>query len=172
VVNIRVTCDIDNDSSLPLLWSVTKGLYKLGRFPDRVRLTERGYHVIYKNLDMTEEESMRCRLVLGDDANRVKLDKGGNRIKQVLFTFKTTTCLGYIHPVWLSRLMHKKSPSPNFDICPFCLKKVKESSKIWEDDQREIEIVHEDGTKCVFPLKTKSPFVLRLLKRKGVNIIT
>ena len=170
-VNMRVTCDVDNDSNIPLLWCIIKGIYKIGRLPDKVRATERGYHVIWKNLNMTEEESMKHRLFIGDDENRIKLDKGGNRIKQVLFSYKTSTTLGYVHPVWF-RIIRMKSPNPHFTQCPECLKYVKEASKIWDVDKREIEVVHTDGTTCHFPLKQRKSLGLRLLKLSGVNIIT
>lgn len=175
MVDVRVTIDSDSDSSLSLLWCVFKGYLRTGKMPEKVRKSQRGYHIIWKGIDMTEKECIKARAFIGDDSNRLKMDlshinNGDFRLNQVLFTEKTTTCLKYCHPVWFS-LIGIPSPNPHFTQCPKCLKTIKEASKIWEEDRKEIEIVHEDGTKCVFPLERRKSVGLHILKSFGITIV-
>lgn len=150
---MRLTVDIDSDNVLMLFNSLARGLYFLKRFPDIIRKTERGFHVIYKGIKISEREMFKYRKLLLDDENRQRLDRLSSlRNKQVLFTEKTTTCFGYIHPAWFTHIIKEKSPSEHFDICPNCKKKVVKSRKVWTEKRKVLEICHK-GTKCIYPLR-------------------
>ena len=165
---MRVSLDNDNDSPLDLFWTITKGLYFLRKMPDKIRRTERGWHIIYHGLDIDENGMFKYRRILSDDLNRQKLDLSSEkRCRQILFSEKTTTCHGYIHPYWF-KIMKKKSESPNFDICP-CGRKVLASSKIWETNRKVIEINHIDGN-CEYPIRQKGIPFSSFLKRMGVEL--
>ena len=163
---MRVSVDIDSDNPVSLFWSVAKGLYYLKKMPEKIRKTERGVHIIYRDT-ISENESMKYRKLIGDDENRIRLDTVGNRVRQILFTEKTTTCYGYIHPYWF-RIMKRKSESPNFDIC-FCGRKVLSSSKIWENGRKVIEINHINGN-CEYPIRQKGIPFSSFFKRMGVEL--
>jgi len=164
---MRISIDLDNDSSLKLFWAIAKGHYFLGKFPEKIRKTERGVHIIYRDT-ISENESIKYRKLIGDDRNRVALDLSSDlRIRQILFTEKTTTCHGYIHPYWF-RILRRKSESPNFDICP-CGRKVLASSKIWETNRKFIEINHIDGN-CEYPIRQKGIPFSSFFKRMGVEL--
>lgn len=60
----------------------------IGRMPDRIYKTRKGYHCIWEGLPISEETSMRWRKLIGDDSHRIALDKQGKRIRQVLFCQK------------------------------------------------------------------------------------
>jgi hypothetical protein len=51
-------------------------------------MTRHGFHCIWHNLPITEEEMFELRKRLGDDSNRIKLDAQGHRVRQVLFSEK------------------------------------------------------------------------------------
>lgn len=162
---------MDSDSPYEIVWAwrTLKGLYFLRKLPEKVRQTERGIHLIYSDLPITENKMLMLRKAIGDDENRIRLDMIGNRLQNVLFTEKVTTCIGYIHPVWFKYIIKKKCPSPNFDIC-LCGKKVITSSKIWTKKKKALEIVHKDGS-CCFPIRQKKSILLNLLEKMGVEIV-
>jgi hypothetical protein len=140
-----------------------KGSYYCGRLPDKLRMTERGIHIIWYHVKTTYEHMFVIRKAAGDDANRCKLDMHHNRISQVLFSEKTTTIHGSIHPAWFTHVMKIKSPSRHYDICPFCMRKVRMSKKIWTDEKRAIEVHHDDGLICTFPIKRKVSPLLSIM---------
>lgn len=152
---MRVTIDIDHDFKPYLYWSLLKGFYFLKRRPNLIRKTERGWHIVYRFLKIDRKTAYKYRYMLGDDTNRIKLDRlSTRRIKDVLFSEKSTTIFGSIHPAWFSKVMHIKSPSPYYNICPFCFKEVSLSRKIWERDKKVIEIEHKGSDRiCTFPLR-------------------
>ena len=88
---MRVTVDLDTDNALDML----KAYYNLRCGTDDVEVyrTRRGYHVIGYGFDLTPEEAVTVRTVLGDDENRIRLDEiaasGGNaKPQQILWTHK------------------------------------------------------------------------------------
>lgn len=91
---MRVSVDLDDISKDKLRLTCRKGKKLCGKRPDRIYRTRRGFHLIWDSVkrfgrDITEEEMLELRRRLNDDGNRIKLDLGGNRIRQVLFSHKT-----------------------------------------------------------------------------------
>lgn len=88
-IDVRCTVDVDG-GKLRYWWSLLKGRLLIGRSPDRIYKTRKGYHLIWEGLHLTQEQSMRYRKLIGDDQNRIRLDSAsGKRLKQVLFSEKT-----------------------------------------------------------------------------------
>lgn len=85
---MRVTIDLDDHDKQKLRWVCRKGKKICGKRPDEIWRTRHGYHVIFRELPISEERSFEIRKILGDDLNRQKIDLQGNRIKQVLFSQK------------------------------------------------------------------------------------
>lgn len=55
-----------------------------------IRLTRRGFHVCWKGLSISREINYKYRFIIGDDENRIRLDRERTMgIQQVLFTHKT-----------------------------------------------------------------------------------
>lgn len=71
---MRITIDYDFKNVAKLAYYLAKGTIILRRFPSEVRSTRRGYHVIYRDFDMSMEECCNMRLRLCDDKKRVYLD--------------------------------------------------------------------------------------------------
>lgn len=145
---MRVTVDIDNDSVSKMLFCLVKGIILCRRLPYKIRKTEKGWHLIWKGLNIDEEKSMEYRRILGDDPNRIKLDKNSTRIKQVLFTEKQVFYYGGIFPKWI-----KNKGWEAVKVCPKCGKEVKFSEKRWMKDEKALIIYHTDETKCSLPLR-------------------
>jgi hypothetical protein len=59
-----------------------------GKPADSIYRTRRGFHIIWRNLEISAERSMVLRDKLSDDRIRMKLDTHGNRLRQVLFDTK------------------------------------------------------------------------------------
>jgi len=88
---VRITIDLDDRRWWKVLWVVFKGCVLLRRFPDEIRAsaTGRGYHIIWRNLDIDRMQMFRYRRLIGDDKNRIKLDMMcEKKITQVLFRKK------------------------------------------------------------------------------------
>lgn len=88
-MNLRITVDIDNKANLE--YSLKQGYKLLKRRPDVIRESpnKRGYHLIWYNVNCSEEEMFKFRKLIGDDPVRIKLDKKVKlNFKQVLFTKK------------------------------------------------------------------------------------
>lgn len=69
-----------------------RGSFLNGKLPAEIWRTSKGYHLIWRGLDISTEESYRRREMLGDDPNRIRLDKSSpKRIGQVLFSEKKRT---------------------------------------------------------------------------------
>ena len=87
---MRVTIDLDSKSRIKLYWSVFKGILLCRKFPDVIRNSSggRGYHIIWRGLNISEEQMFKYREWIGDDPNRLYLDRSSNRVKQILFTKK------------------------------------------------------------------------------------
>lgn len=88
---VRVTIDLDDKRWWRVLWTVFKGCVLIGRFPDEIRVsaTGKGYHIIWRNLDIDKMKMFRYRRLIGDDRNRIKLDMMcEKKITQVLFRKK------------------------------------------------------------------------------------
>jgi hypothetical protein len=171
----RITVDIDNNSIANLFYIMARGLYFLHRLPEFIRKTQKGYHLIYWGIDCNKRRSLILRKCMRDDENRIRLDMcgQGKRITQVLFREKTITIYGRIHPAWFGRVMHIKSPSKRFNICPFCHKRVLMSKNIWTDEEKAIKIWHTRNKKvCIFQLRRKIPIALNLFcKQAGIDIL-
>lgn len=147
---MRVTVDIDDNSVSKMLFCLVKGIILCKKFPYKVRKTEKGWHLIWKGLKISDEESLRYRKMLGDDPNRIKLDEESTRIKQVLFTEKQVFYYDGIFPKWVGSESREA-----IKVCPKCGKEVSYSEKRWLNDERKIIIYHIDNTTCELPLKSK-----------------
>jgi hypothetical protein len=64
---MRVTLDLDDRSSMKLSFVIIKGIILIGKFPDKIKMTARGFHVIWSNLNISEKKCFSYRKVLGDD---------------------------------------------------------------------------------------------------------
>jgi hypothetical protein len=95
---MRVTCDIDSNSKLELLFSIFKGLLVCRRFPE-IEKSQRGYHLIFSGLNISFEKSLAYRKFIGDDHSRLKFDMNPKRVGQVLFNSKQ---------VWIKNAKTKK----------------------------------------------------------------
>lgn len=145
---MRVTVDIDERSLFKMLCVAVRGSILCGRLPFKIRRTERGWHLIWKGLNISEAESIKYRKILGDDPNRIKLDEEcTKRIKQVLFTEKQIFYYEGISPEWIG----KEGKTP-IKICPFCGKEVEKSEKRWTLEEKKIIIYHKDKTTCERPI--------------------
>jgi len=86
---MRVTIDVDKKKlAMEIL---TKGIEKLGRVPDEIRISAsgKGFHYIWNSLDVSFEDSLQLREEIGDDPNRVRIDRAcGLKPQQVLWTSK------------------------------------------------------------------------------------
>jgi hypothetical protein len=85
---IRVTIDSDSNSRLSLLWKIFKGFILCRKFPDEIRKTSKGYHLIWYGLKIDFKKHFVYRKFIGDDPHRILLDMNPKRIGQVLFTSK------------------------------------------------------------------------------------
>ena len=84
---MRVTIDLDDTNGLELL----KVFYNLRYTGAEVEVyrTTRGYHIIAYGLPITQEQSLEIREILGDDRNRIRLDRvADQKPKQILWTHK------------------------------------------------------------------------------------
>jgi len=144
---MRITADIDYNNPLRLAWSLIKGIYICKKFPSRIRMTEKGFHIIWKNVNANSKQALIYRAVIGDDRKRINLDMEHGRIKQVLFTEKKTICFGFIHRKWIKSKKHS-------NICPKCNKEVIKSEKIWEEGEKVIKIYHKNNI-CQIPLRRR-----------------
>jgi DNA-directed RNA polymerase beta' subunit len=95
---MRVTCDIDSNNKLELLFSIFKGLLVCRKFPE-IEKSQRGYHLIWKELNISFEKSLAYRKFIGDDDSRLKFDMNPKRVGQVLFNSKQ---------VWIKNVKTKK----------------------------------------------------------------
>jgi len=96
---MRVTIDLDDKRWWKVMWTIFKGCLITKKFPDEVRksATGKGYHIIWRDLDIDEIRMFRYRKIIGDDKNRIKLDLvSRKRVSQVLFTKKKVV---YFPPV-------------------------------------------------------------------------
>jgi hypothetical protein len=88
---MRVTIDLDSKNPFILFWVLLKGLCICKKLPDSIRKSpnKKGYHIIWSGLNITENQMLRYRRLIGDDENRIKLDSSSKkRVKQILFTKK------------------------------------------------------------------------------------
>jgi len=88
---MRITIDLDTRSKLKLNWTLLKGRLLCGKKADEIYQTRKGFHVIWHGLKIDKETSFRWRGLLGDDRNRIRLDRNPKRITQVLFAEKHIT---------------------------------------------------------------------------------
>jgi len=88
---MRITVDLDDKRWWKVLWVVFKGCLLIRKFPDEIRVsaTGKGYHIIWRNVDVDHTTMLRYRKIIGDDRNRIKLDAMTGRVTQVLFKKKT-----------------------------------------------------------------------------------
>ena len=91
---MRVTIDLDSKSVLRYLWTLFKGIILTRKLPEMIKESSggRGYHFIWADLNITQERAYLYRRLIGDDVNRIALDKSSpKRVKQVLFNKKKVT---------------------------------------------------------------------------------
>ncbi len=86
---MRVSIDIDDKNPLKLMFIIAKGIFICKRFPKKIRITKRGFHIIWRGLNIDEKTMYKYRKLLGDDETRIMLDQSSpKRLKQVLFSDK------------------------------------------------------------------------------------
>jgi hypothetical protein len=143
---MRVTSDIDGNA-LRMIYYAIKGTILLRRIP-HIRRTSKGWHLIWHNIpNITEEESLKYRMMLGDDEKRIALDMlCKKKIKQVLFVEKETIYYNGLPAWWIG------GKREIMNICPKCRKRIVRSEKRWKIDEKRIAVFHEDGSICYFPL--------------------
>lgn len=162
---MRISIDFDGKSSFDIGLILLKGLFYFRKLPEKTRNTERGVHIIYRDIATDEANSLKYRRLLGDDENRVRLDRmATKKPKQILFTEKEVICQGFIHRNWI-----KKIGAYNRRICK-CHRRVAYSEKLWTDSEKCIKIHHSDSV-CTFPLKIRIPKILSMLKPLGVEVV-
>lgn len=84
--------DLDTRSKIKLRWVLLKGRFLIGWTADEIYRTKRGFHLIWRNVQISEEESLRYRKILSDDKHRIELDEScPKKPKQVLFDEKKVT---------------------------------------------------------------------------------
>jgi DNA-directed RNA polymerase beta' subunit len=105
---MRVTCDIDSNNRLKLLFSIFKGLLVCRKFPE-IEKSQRGYHLIWKGLKISFKKSLAYRKFIGDDYSRLKFDMNPKRVGQVLFNSKQ---------VWIKNAKTKKWEKMKY--CKIC----------------------------------------------------
>lgn len=86
---MRLTLDID-DTSDKIIGELVKMLEAgFGGHDIEIYKTIKGYHLIVYDTGLTYAQVLKLREFLGDDKNRIKLDKElTDKPKQVLFTVK------------------------------------------------------------------------------------
>ena len=93
---MRVTVDLDTHNILKVVWTIVKGIIICKRLPYKIRKTKKGWHICFRGLDIDEETMFRYRKMLGDDENRIRLDRlSEKRLKQVLFKEKVVYVYEY-----------------------------------------------------------------------------
>jgi hypothetical protein len=85
---MRVTVDYDSRNIFRLLLCISKGIFLLKKTPELWK-TRKGFHLIWRGLPLSSYESLKLRYIIGDDRNRIELDKSTKRITQILFTSKS-----------------------------------------------------------------------------------
>lgn len=87
---MRITLDLDEPSQLKLL----KAYYNLRRFGNveiRRSASGRGYHMIVRGLQISYEDSLTIRAMLGECETRLRFDSEKNKkMKQILWSAKET----------------------------------------------------------------------------------
>jgi hypothetical protein len=162
---MRLTLDIDKKSSFDIGLILLKGLFYFRKLPEKARNTERGIHITYRDIATDEANSLKYRRLLGDDKNRVRLDRmATKKPKQILFTEKEVICQGFIHRNWI-----KKVGAYNKGVCK-CHRRVVYSEKLWTDSEKCIKIHHKNSV-CTFPLKIRVPRILHMLKLLGAEVV-
>jgi hypothetical protein len=86
---MRITLDWDTHNPLKIAFYLAKGIAINRKFPSIIRKTKRGYHCVFRDMDITEKEMFLRRYKLGDDIKRIHLDMTcPKKPKQVLFSKK------------------------------------------------------------------------------------
>lgn len=135
---MRVTIDVDNHNILCIGWRILLGTIICRKKPFKIRKTRRGYHIIWKGLNIDQNTMFKYRKWLHDDEKRLRLDMlSEKRIKQVLFTEKLVTYHGF---------MWHKGKSVN--ICPACERKIIKSV----EDKENVHVYHYGTKPCVMCL--------------------
>ena len=139
---MRVTIDLDTKSKFALFKTLFRGCAYFMKIPE-IRETAKGYHIIWRGLNITEEQCYTYRYKLGDDKKRIQLDMcSDKRIKQVLFREKVVTYYGYSHRKMFDTKGHRNK-------CPMCGKAILEGKIIWTDAEKCKKVIHLDGSECV-----------------------
>lgn len=89
---MRVTIDIDDKSHRACLDAIKIGCLKIMKSPNYVRRTRRGWHIVWGGCNISFKDSLKLREEIGDDPNRIRLDKiSKKKLPQVLFSKKEVT---------------------------------------------------------------------------------
>jgi hypothetical protein len=117
---MRVTVDLDSRNQIKCLWSIFKAYVLLRKKPDKIHITKKGYHLVYRNVSKNNKEVLRIRKWLGDDKNRIKLDSQMiKKPQQVLFSEKRVV---YYNPNYTIR--HDSTYYRDSEPLPWILKKL------------------------------------------------
>lgn len=157
-----ITADVDG-SELNFAKALAKGLYFLGKLPDEVRLTAKGYHLIYRNIESKKNEFI-LRKIIGDDFNRILLDMRGTRITNVLFNKKIVKTFGFAYSKWFGS---KKNERVKKCVCG---RKIIMGEYTYGDDEKSFKVYHKDGI-CEFKVKPKKSFIAKFLEMLNVKVI-
>ena len=84
---MRVTVDLDTKDFRELQKTLRAGFdLKLG-VPNKIEKTRKGYHIVWRGKELSFDEAMAFRIMLGDDDMRILFDLFTEH-KQVLFRRK------------------------------------------------------------------------------------
>ena len=87
---MRVTIDCDRkQEALTTFW---KGLVRIKKAPDIIRVSSRGngFHFVWLNACSTFSESIALRKAIGDDVKRIWIDEqAADKPKQIMWNSKT-----------------------------------------------------------------------------------
>lgn len=84
----RITCDIDSNSKVKVLYYVLKGMFKIKRLKriDIRTSYSNNYHLIFwTNYPYKLKEGFYLRKILGDDLHRLKMDTQRTLGRNTLF---------------------------------------------------------------------------------------
>jgi hypothetical protein len=80
---------LDTHNWFRLKYILLKGRILCGKSADEIYKTHRGFHLIWKEIPITFEKSLKWRKLIGDDSKRIFLDSScPKKPHQVLFAEK------------------------------------------------------------------------------------
>lgn len=71
---MRITVDLDTKDFGELQETIRAGLDLGLGVPGKIEKTRKGYHIVWRNKDLSFDEALAFRVILGDDEMRVFFD--------------------------------------------------------------------------------------------------